>query len=258
MAIHTAPPWLRPVVTTFRSGLRASRWLALLAVTGCVRVYHPLSGLHDPIVVDPRQPNLSDVAITVRCQSGGYLDPAENSRFCQNVGQLFQNQGARVIVVDSPTEEGELLEGDDVAASRGPRPVSLVADLRSSRPYRRQPTAGNWLFGIATLSIAPVWQEYTFALEITVREAGGGVLLTDSVQGRVVERAGFGAWLVNGIANLARKRENRLTAKQFSRDLSDDLYGQLSQRLFDAKLRSQVIQDSRRTTPGPGLVGGAP
>ncbi len=230
---------------------QALRALVGLALVGCVRAYHPMSGLHDPVVVDPSRPNLAGVAVTVRCLPGDYLDPAENGRLCDHVGQLLLNQGATVAVQESPNEDAELLDDDGAAEGDAAQPDLLLV-LRSRRPYFRRPTFGNWLFGLGTGTLlVPVWREYTFAVDLTVRNAAGAVLVSDELEGRVVERGGIGAWLVNAIANGLRKPDNRLTPRRFREELSGDFDGQLSQRVFDARLRWQVLGEIRLAEEAP-------
>jgi len=214
-------------------------------LAGCVRVYQPLSGLHNPYVVNPQLPNFADVALTVRCIPGGYLSGEENSVLCQNVGRLFENQGATVTVLESLVDADAFGAEEPEEAEDGAEeaPTDLVLELRSRRVHRRV----NWLswgLSLGTLTVLPATEEHTFATDITIRDATGFQLVSDTMRGRLLTRNGVGPWLFNAIANLGRDKEDRLTFSNAQRDLSTDLYRQLSQRLFDAKLQWVVLQES--------------
>lgn len=219
-----------------------------VGLSGCVRVYHPLNGLHDPIVVNPQLPNFADVALTVRCVPGDYLSSEDNGILCQNVGQLFETQGASVRVVevlgeDESFRDDELEGGDGETAETAEPPTDLVLELTSRRVSRRVSTL-SWLLCVGSFTVLPGVEEHIFEQDITIRDANGFLLVQDSLQGRLLSRFGFGPWLVSKLADLGRDKDDRLTAKNVRQDVSNDLYRQLSQRLFDAKLQWRVLQES--------------
>ncbi|MEM6928240.1 MAG: hypothetical protein AAF602_15005 [Myxococcota bacterium] len=235
MAIPTADPWLRSTNLAL---------LALLAgVCGCIPAYHPLTGLHDPVVVDPRQRNLEGVGMTVRCVGGDALNGEENGRLCQHVGEVLQEQGARVSLAE---EGGEIVALDDLEAAEAADPdVDLLVVVTSRQVHTRRPTFLNGLFFLASATLFPVIREQTFAQDIVVRDASGALLKSHRLEGRIVERGGVGTALVTGLANLGRPREERVSERRTKEDMTGDLDRQLSQAIFDATMRWRVLQESR-------------
>jgi len=250
-ALENAIPHAPSTPRLARSALCA----LLVVLSGCVRVYHPLDGMYDPHVVDPRMPNFDDVSLTVRClRVDGYPSSEDNSRLCQNVGTLFENQGAEVTVVAYLGEES-FGDDDDEA------PVDVTTDLALELRSRQVSTRFGGLsvlLCVVSGTLIPRVSEEIFAVDITVRDGDGFLLVEDSMKGRLVNRFGLGTWLVNKLVNLGRDQEDRLNARNLSADLTSDLHRQLSQRLFDAKLQWRVQQEAtvaRRSAAGPGEGG---
>jgi hypothetical protein len=214
-----------------------------LAATGCVvTVYQPMSGLHRPAVVDPRLPNLEDVRLTVRCVPGGLLNAQEAGALCQKVGLLFENQGATVTTVAGDRSAGDTgtdAGGDD---ADGPPPTDLTLELRAREVHRANNPLG-WALCIGSFTVIPAVTESTFAQDVAIRDASGFLLVSDTLEGRLVTRFGFGAWLGNELLDLTvRDDREDLTNGAAGRDLSADLYRQLSQLVFNAKMQWQVLQ----------------
>lgn len=233
--------------------------MLLACLTGCVRAYHPLSGLHDPRIVDPLAPNFTDLSLTLQCVPDARKSLRardEANLLCSKLLRVFENQGATVILRDA--YGGDELDyaftaEDEAPADEVPEVTSdLVMELRPKRIEIRFPPFA-WLFCIASGTLFPGPEKQVFALELTIRDSNGFLLAEDTLTGRMVSRFGLGPWLGNAIANLGRPRTERLNNEQTAADLSNDLYGQLSQRLFDAKLRRRVLQES----PAAATAGGA-
>jgi len=219
-------------------------WLALVLAcgSGCiVRVYQPMSGLHDPIVVDPRAPNFKDVRLTVHCVPGDYLTRSETSALCRKVGTLFENQGAVVRTVDSVGRaDDELQDGE----KRAIEPTTdLTLELRSRKVHKSNHPL-SWALTIASFTALPGVSEYTFAQDVSIRDESGFLLVSDSLKGRVIRRFGFGPWLGNALADIAKEKGERITGGASDRDLSEDMYGQLSQMTFNAKMQWEVLRES--------------
>jgi hypothetical protein len=185
-----------------------------------------------PVAVDPRLPNFDDTRIDLHCPPGQLLAAPEANALCQRVGRLFQNQGAEVRIDGEP----------DPAAPVATEPrTALALELRaretdaSSHPF-------SWLLFVGSLTVLPGVIESSFAQELTVRDASGFPLVTDTFEGRIVTRYGFGSWLGSRVLDLARKKVDRLGKDVAKRDLSNDLYGQLSQHVFNAKMHAEVLQ----------------
>lgn len=240
------------------AGLRPLHALGLaLLCAGCVQAYQPLSGLHRPVVVDPRAPNLADVNLRVVCPPGDLVSAAEARHLCDRVGKLFEIQGARVTTAtDRPLRDPELGDdGAEVTAGTPTPTTDLVLELRAVETHTAN-NALSWMLCLATGTLVPAVTESTFAQDVVVRDGTGFLLVRDRLEGRLVRTFGIGAWAGNKIADLAwRKKEDELTAKAVQADLSADLYGQLSQLVFNARMRWQVLREAtpegRATVPSP-------
>ncbi len=228
--------------------------LVLLAAgTGCVRVYQPMSGLHRPAVVDPQAANFNDVHLTVHCVPGDLLEPQHASTLCDRVSTLFENQGAQVrtlitargLAEDVREENPTEAEGDEAPE---PPSTDLVLELRA-RKLHKSHNAVSWALCILTFTLLPGQSESTFAQEVTIRDGDGFLLVSDSLQGRIVSRFGAGTWVGNKLMDLVwRDHEDKLTGPVMAEDLSADLYLQLSQLLFNAKMQWQVLRQAPPST----------
>jgi len=214
----------------------------LLALSACVRSYQPLTGLHDPVVVDPTMRNFPDMRLHVYCVPGKGLKPAQASILCQRMAVLFENQGASVqTFIEDPALGGAdagLAPGTDETA----RAADLVLELEVEAVLKRSHPityAMCWF----SFSIVPMVRETTFTQRVVVRDASGFLLASDRYRGRLVERFGAGVWTGNWILDkFTREPEDRLTGEAASNDLSADLYGQLTQLVFNARLRREALQ----------------
>jgi hypothetical protein len=212
-----------------------------------------MSGLHRPVVVDPRLPNFPDTRMDVHCVPGDFLSNEETGALCQKVGALFEMQGALVtthlsagrseddVVDEAPTEAADGEEGppvDDAA----PR-TELTLELRSRRLHvSRHPLS--WALCVASFTLLSGVTEYTFAQSVVIRDGSGFLLLSDSLEGRIVRRFGFGSWAGNAVFDLWREDADKLTGDVADRNLSADLYQQLSQLVFNAKMHAEVLQQA--------------
>ena len=91
------------IVVRRRGTLTSASAFVTLAVTqlvgaGCITIYHPLTSLQRPTVIDPTLRNFDGLRLEVRCFSGGALDDKSADRLCSRVEQLFANQGAEVSI----------------------------------------------------------------------------------------------------------------------------------------------------------------
>lgn len=222
--------------------------LGLAAGGGCVvHTYQPLSGLHRPVVVDPTAPNLADVHLTVRCLTGPYVHTSDANVLCRKVALLFENQGALVTTSlgGPPDEEEDRSEGP-----AEPRPIDLVVELRARKIHEASPPLG-WVAMVASFSLAPAITEFTFEQELRVRDANGFLLSEDRLRGRIVYWYGFGTWASNKLLDATvRESADEVVGDHANRALSDDLYAQLSQSVFDARMQARVLD--RTATPGAG------
>ncbi len=231
--------------------------MALSVGPGCVRVYHPMSGLHDPAVVDPSQPNFTDTLLTVRCVPGKLLNVQQSAQLCRKVALLFENQGAQVLTYvteGTSSEEREDDEADVVSEAaedgRGPASNRLELVLRSRETHRASHLLTWAGFGVS-FGILPGVDERSFAQDLEVRDADGFLLVADTLQGRMVRYVGASTWVGNKLLDwTVRDDEEDMTGGASERHLTDDLYLQLSQHVFNAKMRSEVL----RLDPGPAVA----
>lgn len=214
--------------------------------TACVYAYHPMSGLNGPLVIDPTVRNFEGLKLGVHCPPGGDLANADRDRLCRRISTLFENQGA---VVETSTDVG-LAPAPDLFAEEGAPPAApepgsdLVLLVRSRVLHRENPTL-SWIVSLATFTLVPAKEEEAFALDVTVSDNGGFLLVEDSLQGRITRRIGVGTAAVNWtVDRVVRTREERMTHQNAQQELSADLYGHLSQLVFNAQMRSGVLGES--------------
>ena len=102
-----------------------------------------------------------------------------------------------------------------------------------------------WALCYASFTLVPAVSEFTFAQDAVVRDGSGFLLATDTVQGRIVRQFGGSVWLGNRILDrLIREDADEVTRDAAKNDLSDDLYRQLSQMVYNAKVQWQVLQEA--------------
>lgn len=207
--------------------------LLLLLTGGCVTVYQPLSSLQKPTAVERSETTFKDQRILVRCYSGDYLNRADAQRLCSKVAALFANQGAEVAHL-VPYAEGGLTEV-------GGKPADLIIELRSHLEHLENPGI-MWVACALTCSLIPGYTEYSFTQDISIRDADGFELASDSLQAKFTEYTGAAIWTVNRILDLlVRVDGDEITGGAAQRDFSNDFYRQLNQLAFNAKVRAEVL-----------------
>ena len=203
-------------------------------LSGCVTVYQPLSSLQRPAIVDPQIANFEGLRLLVRCVPGDYIKARDAELLCRKVSSLFRNQGAQV-ETDVPREGRS-----SRSLEEGAQP-DLVIDL-SSRLLNRETPGALWALTVLSATLIPVSTEYSVAQDVTIRDASGFLLASDSLKARFIEYFGAGIWAVNALIDLARPDEEDLTGDAPARDFSRDFYAQLSQLTFNARVRSDVLR----------------
>jgi hypothetical protein len=211
--------------------------LGLWLLGGCtMTIYQPLVSLQRPTVVDPQLPNLTGMNLLVRCLPTEYLSTSDSQLLCRKVGTLFRNQGANVETIvprrgaarSSTTSEG----GE----------VDLIVDLSSRLVHKESNGLLTWI-AISTMTLVPDIEQFSFAQDVVIRQPDGTLLASDTMQGRFVIYTGIGVWGVNWVLDhLVRQPQDRLTGDAANRDFSGDLYRQLSQSVFNARMRAAVLQ----------------
>lgn len=226
-----------------------------LAGPGCVRSYQPMSGLQRPVVVNPAHPNLDGLQVALSCEAWPPLSPQDASRLCDKVGTLLRNQGATIRGAD-PTPADAPAAGSpatgspdaDPPAAEPPAGPDLSLLLRARAVHQdRHPLS--WLACAATFTLVPAWSEHVFAQEVQIRDGRGALLVDERLEGRTVRRFGAGALIGALLDQVARGPAEQVTGVAADRALSADLYGQLSQALYNAHVQDRL---RRAALTGPG------
>ena len=212
--------------------------------SACVTVYQPLSNLHRPVVVDTQVANFEGMNLTFHCIPKDFLNASGAKLLCRKVSTLFTNQGAKVHTIT--TVGADVLMDDEPAP-----PADLTIEIRARRLHdQKNPVL--YVLHAVSFSLIPAIQEYTFVQEVEIRDDSNFLLVSDSMTGRFVRYMGAGAWVGNKVLDWTiREEEDKLTGDRAKEDFSKDFYGQLSQMVFNAKMRRQVLQESVSTAGRP-------
>ena len=187
-------------------------WSCLSAIAvalfagGCVTVYQPLTSLQKPTALERSTTTFAGQRILLRCiadKNGEYMTPADSQRLCTRLSSLFSGQGAQVDI--APSRGGGAPE-----LSGGLRP-DLVIELTTRRTHEENPPF-MWAVCVLTCSIVPAYREVSIAQDVSIRDADGFELASDSLQARFVEYVGAGIWAVNRSLDLVvREEKDHLT-----------------------------------------------
>ena len=218
--------------------------VALLAqCTGCVPIYQPLRGLNTPLAIDWKVRNFAGTRLLVHCPPGEWPDRLSTDELCRKVGVVFENQGATVTTfTPEGGVEGGIGEVSETAAETTPE-TDLQLELRT-RKIDQKHNPVMWVLSAISLTIIPASVEYTFAQDVVIRDGTGFLLAEETYQGRMVTQFGVTIWVGNAHLNLWRLPDDKLTEESLRKDLSDDLFGQLSQDVFNAKMQWLVLQQT--------------
>jgi hypothetical protein len=211
-----------------------------VATAGCAVAYQPLSGLHTPSVVDPTHPNLRGVRVTLACTSDAVAARESARRLCERVEQLFEVQGAAVDLRD----QGPAPIGGAADPALPPTDAHLLVALHEDRPQRDAHPL-TLAASVLTATLAPWMQEQRIGQSVTVRDASGVLLRSDAFEARVVTSTGVAVWAGNALADrLWRPDEQQVTRDAAWKQLSGDLYQQLSQIVYDAAVQQRLRQEA--------------
>jgi hypothetical protein len=220
-----APIWL---VRPLSVALLAAAALA----SGCVTVYQPLRALQRPVVLSTDENNFEGLKVQVRCPPGAFVKGGEANKLCRKVERVLSNQGA-------------LVGGSGGADPNAPKP-DLIIDIES----RLLSDDTDRLFSVLCIlsgTLIPWVTDTSLAEDITIRDADGFVLASDSFQARFVTYIGLAVWAVNGLLDLlVRGEDEKLVGKAQNAVVSKDFYSQLSQLAFHARTRALVLRNFER------------
>jgi hypothetical protein len=237
--MHRIPPCLRAVPAIL---------VAILGGTGCVTVYQPLTALQAPTAIVRATDNFEGQRILLQCVPSEDFKPSEGrvaaQEMCTKLNALFSGQGAQVETTIPGA--GSVSLGQPVATAR----PDLVIQVRSRELHRANP-ALMWALCIASCSVVPAYREATHAIDVSIRDAEGFELVSESYQARFVEYVGGGVWLVNRTLDATVREEDEQVIGKAQRDFSRDLYQQLTQLAFNARVRSSVLRSFEPTSAPP-------
>ena len=107
-----------------------------------------------------------------------------------------------------------------------------------------------WGLFLVTAGLVPGVTDSSFALDVVVRDGTGFLLASDTLEGRIVRRTSWGVVLVNrSMDRWVRDEDETLGDDAAYKDLSNDLYGQLSQMVFNAEMQWRVLQEVPQVEP---------
>jgi hypothetical protein len=228
----------------FPTNQRTVNWLSLvlsLSCFGCVTVYQPLSGLNRPTAIDVNEANFLGTSISLTCEKGEYLGAGDSARLCKHMRLMFERQGARVEVTGN---------NDNTAGVFQAQKPDLLVTLKSRLLH--QETNAIWvILSAISLTLIPSVSEFDFAQELTVRDASGALLKSDSLEGRFIRYAGFGMWALTGFLDFAvRPKDEAQGGKVFQEAFSKDFQRHISQQVFHARMRAVVLHEFEpKSTP---------
>ncbi len=226
--------------------MRLALVLVSTLVSGCVTVYQPLLALQRPVAIDPHESNFKGTRLLVRCIPGDWADGSESTTLCENVSELLSNQGA-IVDVEVPGEtldQNDQDPGDPAARPQhAPGKPDLIMELTARRLHNDNSVL-LWVLCVVTGTLIPAITDATFAQDITVRDADGFMLVSESLQARFIRYFGLTTWAVNGLLDLiVRPKGEGLTGNNAKIDFSHDFHKHVSQLAFTAGMREKVLRN---------------
>jgi hypothetical protein len=212
-----------------------------------VTVYQPLVALQRPTAIDTDAQNFERQRMLIRCIPSDGLKPDDAQLLCGRLRTLFTSQGAQV-EVEVPQRGGP--PSNEAGAAK----PDLIVDLKGHL-VNSQDNGLLWIVCALTFTLVPAVSEYTYAQDMTIRDANGFQLASDRVEARFVRYFGVGIWAVNSTLDLlVRSEDEKLTGEVSSKDFSRDFYRQISQVAFNASMRALVMRsfdDDPLSRPAP-------
>lgn len=226
--------------------------LTLILCSGCTAsIYHPLTGFHRPVALEPRADTFKGLNLEITCLPSETLERSDAERLCRHARRLFAEQGA---LVQTSTRAGAggnpMGQAADVQQPKGP---TLKIDL-SARIRRDDPNVVSWFLAIYTLTLVPAVTEHVFIQDVVVRDDSGFLLAKDTWEGRIIDYLGVGFWTVNfALDHTVREPADVVTGDACEKNFSRDFDRQLTQIVFNARARWALLQESS----GPPSQGAA-
>jgi hypothetical protein len=217
---------------------------------GCaVTLYQPMGTLQRPTAVNIDDPNFEDARVLVRCLPSDGFPAADAEKACRQIARSLQQQGAETeTIVPRNIDEGLPADAFD---GRG---AELTVEV-SSRTEHSQAWPLLTAASCLTCTMVPDVFESTFVQDVTIRARNQTVLAEETYRARLITYTGCVVWSVNGILDWAfRDDRNDLTSEGAHKAYSRDLYRQIAQLAYNARVRSDLLGltvPRRRRAPPP-------
>jgi hypothetical protein len=235
------------------SWIAAAMGAFIVVETGCaVTLYQPMGTLQRPTAVNIDDPNFEDARVLVRCLPSDGFPAPDAEKACRQIARSLQQQGAETeTIVPRNVDEGLPADAFD---GRG---AELTVEV-SSRTEHSQAWPLLSAASCVTLTAVPDVYESTFVQDVTIRARNQTVLAEETYRARLITYTGCLVWSVNGILDWAfRDDQNDLTSDGGNKAYSRDLYRQIAQLAYNARVRSDLLGLTvpRRRQSSPPAVG---
>lgn len=200
-------------------------------LAGCsVTSYQSLSALQSPVALDLNHQNLVGNRIQLQCVLMDTRQRRFDSRLCDLLTRLFEQQGA-VVAVD--TGDGDRGEGQNAAKEL----VDLKVAVSSDRLVEKNSFLESFLH-IASFTLFPSETHLVYRLRLTITEADGFLLGDQTYLSRVTEVNGVGYYVTNWLVNmLVRSDAAEVTSESAKLRLSNDYYAHVVQEVLNASMK---------------------
>lgn len=212
--------------------------LVLALGTGAcgVTLYQPLRGLHRPVVLESSPQTFEGVRVLVRCNAHDeHMPRGDAAKLCRYLASAYTQQGAEaewVIPQGANFIEPVVFEGKGADLT-----LEVGSRIEHEYDYPLSQVAS-----VLTLTVVPAFREHTFSQKVTVYGRDNSVLAEDFYRERFVHYDGCAVWSLNWILDwLVRDEENKISGDVGKEDFARDLYGQTSQLLLNARVRSELL-----------------
>lgn len=219
--------------------------------TGCaVTLYQPMGALQRPTAVNVDDPNFQDTRVLVRCIPREGFAAADAEKACRQIARSLQQQGAETeTIVPRNLDEG--LPADAFDGRGAELTVELTARIEHANDWPLLSAAS-----CVTCTAVPSVVEGTYVQDVTIRARNQTVLAEETFRARLLSYTSCLLWSVNGILDWAfRDDEDDLTSDGANKAYSRDLYRQIAQLTYNARVRSDLLglttPRRRQTTTAP-------
>jgi hypothetical protein len=163
-----------------------------LALSGCTTTtYQPLVSLLRPFILDPQVAIFVGLRVLVRCITSEHFGASAARPLCRRIANLFTGLGAKV---ESEVPRLGFSQGLGAAADKPEARPDMVIEIRSRLLHQDNSNTLLWIASFMTYTLVPAITDSTVAVDVTIRDADGFLLVSDSLQARFIQYFGFGMW----------------------------------------------------------------